>query len=102
MEQTFGVLKGCFRILLKTMEIGLENSAKTIITCCIFHSMCQLRGDFCINDDNVLDQVLRNERIMRRVQQAYNNVTTLLATTLSKDRYPKRYFSRLYREEDGQ
>ena len=36
--------------------------------------MCQLRGDFYIDDDNVLDQVLRNETLLRRAQQANNNV----------------------------
>ena len=31
-EQAFSVLKGCFRMLLKRMDIGLENAVKTIIT----------------------------------------------------------------------
>ena len=73
MEQAFGVLKGRFRILLKRMDMGIENTVKTIITC-VLHNICQLRGYFYINDDNVLDQVLRNERLMRRAQQANNNV----------------------------
>ena len=59
-EQAFGVLKGCFRMLLKRMDIGLENTVKTIITCCL-HSICQLRGDFYLDEENVLYQVLRNE-----------------------------------------
>ena len=45
-EQAFGVLKGCFRMLLKRMDIGLENTVKTIITCCVLHNIYQLRGDF--------------------------------------------------------
>ena len=73
-EQAFGVLKGCFRMLLKRMDIGLENTVKTIITCCVLHNIYQLRGDFYIDGDNVLDQVLRNERLMRRAQPANNNV----------------------------
>ena len=31
-EQGFGVSKGRFRILLKRMDIGVENTVKTIIT----------------------------------------------------------------------
>ena len=46
MEQVFGVLKDQFRILLKRMDIGLENTVKTIITCCVLHNIYQLRGDF--------------------------------------------------------
>ena len=64
-EQAFGVLKGRFRILLKRMDIGLENTVKTIITCCL-HSICQLRGDFYLDDENVLYQVLRNEDAKNR------------------------------------
>ena len=41
-EQAFGVLKGCFRILLKRIDIGLENTVKTIITCCVLHNIRQL------------------------------------------------------------
>ena len=55
------------------MDIGLQNTVKTIITCCVLHNIYQLRGDFYIDGDNVLDQVLRNERLMRRAQ-ANNNV----------------------------
>ena len=57
MEQVFGVLKGRFRILLKRMDIGLENTVKTIITCCVLHNIYQLRGDFYI-DANALRDVL--------------------------------------------
>ena len=51
-EQAFGVLRDRFRILLKRMDIGL---IKTIITCFVLHNICQLRGDFYIDDDNVLN-----------------------------------------------
>ena len=54
------------------MDIGLQNTAKTIITCCVLHNICHLRGDFYIDDDNVLDQVLPNERLMRRAQANSN------------------------------
>ena len=82
MEQAFGILKGRFRILLKRMDIGLEYTVKTIIICCVLHNICQLRGDFYIDDDNVLDQVLRNERLMRRAQPTNNNVNCSNANAL--------------------
>ena len=82
MEQAFGVLKGRFKILLKRMDIGLENTVKTIITCCVLLNICQLRGDLYIGDDNVLDQILRNERLMRRAQPANSNVNCPNANAL--------------------
>ena len=39
-EQAFGVLKGRFRILLKRMDIGLENTVKTIF---VLHNMSVTR-----------------------------------------------------------
>ena len=82
MEQAFGVSKGHFKILLKRMDIGLENTVKTIRTCCVLHNICQLHEDCYIDDDNVLDQVLRNARLMRKAQQANNNVSCPNANVL--------------------
>ena len=56
-EQVFCVLKGRFRILLKRMDIDLENTVKTIITCCVLHNIYQLSGDFYI-DANALRDIL--------------------------------------------
>ena len=84
MEQAFGVLKGFFRILLKRIDICLENTVKTIITCCVLHNIRQLRRDFYIDDDNVFDQVLQNERLMQRAQQANNNAHCPNANALTK------------------
>ena len=77
-EQAFGVLKGRLRILLERVDIDLENTVKTIITCCVLYNICKLRGDFYIDDDTVL----RNERFMRRAQQANNNVNCPNANAL--------------------
>ena len=54
-EQVFCMLKGRFRILLKRMDIGLENTVKTIITCCILHNIYQLSGDFYIDANALRD-----------------------------------------------
>ena len=64
-ERAFGVLKGRFRILMKRMDVDLDNVVKTIITCCVLQNICQKRGDLYINDDEVLENVLINERLMR-------------------------------------
>ena len=64
-ERVFGELKGRFRILMKRMDVDLDNVVKTIITCCVLHNICQKRGDLYIDDDEVLENVLINERLMR-------------------------------------
>ena len=64
-ERAFGELKGRFRILMKRMDVDLDNVIKTIITCCVLHNICQKRGDLYIDDDEVLENVLINERLMR-------------------------------------
>ena len=37
------------------MDIGLENTVKTIITCCILHNIYQLSGDFYIDANALRD-----------------------------------------------
>ena len=57
------MLKGRFRILVKRMDIDLDNVVKTIITYCVLHNICQKRGDLYVDDDEVLENVLINERL---------------------------------------
>ena len=59
------MLKGRFRILVKQMDVDLDIVVKTIITCCVLHNICQKGGDLFIDDDEVLEKVLINERLMR-------------------------------------
>ena len=47
------------------MDVDLDNIVKTIITCCVLHNICQKWGDLYIDDDEVLENVLINERLMR-------------------------------------
>ena len=47
------------------MDVDLDNIVKTIITCCVLHNICQKRGDLYIDDDQVLENVLINEHLMR-------------------------------------
>ena len=47
-----------------------DNVVKTIITCCVAHNVSQKRGDLYMDDDEVLENVLINEGLMRG---GYNN-----------------------------
>ena len=64
-ERAFGMLKGQFRILMKRINVDLGNVVKTIITCCVCHNICQNRGDLYFDDDEVLENFLINDRLMR-------------------------------------
>ena len=64
-ERAFDVLKGRFRILMKRMDVDLDNLVKTIITCCVLHNICQKRRDLYIGNDKFLENVLINERLLR-------------------------------------
>ena len=57
-ERAFSALKGRFRILMKRMDVDLDNVVKTIITCCVLHNVCQKRGDLYIDRDEVLENIL--------------------------------------------
>jgi hypothetical protein len=49
-ERGNGVLKARWRILLKTMEINIENCAKYITGCCVLHNICQSQNQPYDND----------------------------------------------------
>ena len=48
---------------MKRMDFDLDN-VKTVTTC-VLHNIYQKRGDLYIDDDEVLENVLINERLMR-------------------------------------
>ena len=44
-ERSFGLLKGRWRILLKRMEVKLQQVPDIVGACIILHNICQLHGD---------------------------------------------------------
>lgn len=46
-ENTFGLLKGRFRQLLKYLDFALtEKDANFVLACCVLHNMCSEEDDF--------------------------------------------------------
>ena len=64
-ERASGVLKGWFRILMKGMNVDLDNVVKTITTCYVLHNICKKRGYLYIDNDEVLENVLISDCLMR-------------------------------------
>lgn len=44
-ENAFGRLKGCWRCLLKRIDMVPEHVPVLIIACCTLHNICELHGD---------------------------------------------------------
>ena len=65
MERAFGVLKGCWRYLLKRLDNRLSNVSDIIITCCTLYNICQERSDEFIYEDNIVNNILDDERGQR-------------------------------------
>ena len=66
-EHAFGVLKGCWRCLLKWLDNNLENIPDIILACCVLHNITQLKGDNYIDYDDVIPQVLQDQRRARDI-----------------------------------
>ena len=64
-EKAFGILKACWRCLLKRLDNRIENGTAVGITCCVLHNICQKRKDEYIEKDGMLDEILRKERARR-------------------------------------
>uniref|UniRef100_A0A8D0HC00 DDE Tnp4 domain-containing protein n=1 Tax=Sphenodon punctatus TaxID=8508 RepID=A0A8D0HC00_SPHPU len=43
-ERAFGLLKGCFQMLLKCADMRLDNAEEAVVTCCILHNVIQTDG----------------------------------------------------------
>ena len=65
-ERVFGILKARWRSLLKKLDNRIENISAVIITCCTLHNICQINNDKYIDNDEVLEGILRQERASRR------------------------------------
>ena len=65
-ERAFVVLKGRWICLLKRLDNDLESVSSIIITCCVLHNICQQNHDNYMDDDDVLENVLEQERKERR------------------------------------
>ena len=73
-ERAFGVLKGRWRCLLKRLDNNLENIPDIILACCVLHNITQLKGDNYIDYDDVIPQVLQDQRRARDMGHIHNEV----------------------------
>ena len=72
-ERAFGVLKERWRCLLKRLDNNLEN-IPDILACCVLHNITQLKGDSFIDYDDVIPQVLQDQRRARDMGHIHNEV----------------------------
>ena len=63
-ERAFG-LKARWRCLLKRLDNQKENISGVIILCFALHNFCQLENQEFINQDRILDDLIRQERVVR-------------------------------------
>ena len=73
-ERCFGLLKARWRCLLKRLDSEIENIPETIITCAVLHNICQINNEEYIDDDGVLENILRFEREARQRRIQHGNV----------------------------
>lgn len=58
---------------MKRIDNNLENVSSVVMFCVILHNICQRRKDEYKDDDQVLDEVIGQERNARQEIQANNN-----------------------------
>ena len=64
-EIGFGLLKGRWRCLLKRLDSDIEYVTNVILSCFVLHNITQIRGDKCIDYENLLNIIIREERNAR-------------------------------------
>ena len=71
-ERAFGFLKASWRSLLNCLDHIIENLSDVIISCCVLHNICQIKGDSYIGNDDVLEHTLQPERQRRTQRRSVN------------------------------
>ena len=61
-ERAFGILKARWRCLLNCLDDNIENLPDVIISCCVLHNICQMKGNSYIDNDDILEHTLQRER----------------------------------------
>jgi len=71
-ERAFGILKARWRCLIKRLDSNVENIPDIIISCCVLHNICQNNNDLYEDEDELLDQIIRQERQQRQRRRNLN------------------------------
>ena len=73
-ERAFGVLEERWRCLLKRLDNNLENIPDIMVAYSVLHNITQLKGDSFIDYDDIIPQVLQDQRRARDMGHIHNEV----------------------------
>lgn len=59
-ENAFGQLKGCWRCLLKWLDLNLKNAPAIIASCVVLHNLCE-KFDDNFRDDWASENTTQNQ-----------------------------------------
>ena len=79
-ERAFGILKARWRCLLNCLDHNIENLSDVIISCCVLHNICQMKGDSYIDSEDDLEHTLQleRERTQRREEHEFHASANML------------------------
>ena len=69
-ERAFGFFKARWRCLLLRLDNQIENVSEVIISCFALHNFCQLENEEFLDQDGILDDLIRQERVARNRRNA--------------------------------
>ena len=84
-KRAFGILKARWRCLLNCLDHSMENLSDVIISCCVLHNICQMKGDSYIDNDDVLEHTLQRKRgrmTQRREEREFDESANTLRDIL--------------------
>lgn len=89
-ERGLGILKAWGRSLLKHLDANIENVSSIIITCAVFHNICQFSGINyveIISRTTIMEQHIRKQRCSNNgnLDPNANNIKLLVENYLQDD-----------------
>ena len=85
-ERAFGILKARWRCLPNCLDRNIENLSDVIISCCVLHNICQMKGDYYMDNDDVLEHTLQRKwerRTQRREKREFHASVNVLRDILT-------------------
>ena len=89
-ERGFGIPK-TYCCLLKKLNAELDNISVIVVICVVFHNLSQMNGDNCLDQDDILQNILRLERELHQRRQGNERANSLANVDALKDYVNENY-----------
>ena len=84
-KRAFDLLKQRWRCLLKRLDNRLSNVSFVIIASCVLHNICQIKNERYIDEGDVLDNIIEQERNVKQTRAQCTQIASILTNFINEE-----------------